>query len=636
MQWLDGLDSGMSLQTGSGQCPKRMGRAHFWVRGLVVFSIIGSVLCNFPSSYLMWEKQGIESSQHVLPSSLQNFQQPTEQHILLDPPAPQDHNNTETLSAMIDALNVMQEDYFELWQGIWPTAIDWTAAVLGTYLSAALSTLSSSADHILKSPTIDSTILTEAEDLIGRYFSHLISFYFGQDALAIRSEAYDDMLWVVLGWLEAVKFVDLHSSRNFKIQGSSPPFNAWYGEEWSPGFAHRARIFWDLASKGWNESLCGGGMIWNPYLTPYKNAITNELFVAASISMYLYFPGDDNPSPFLAKGGVTTPKPPIKPHDPRYLEAAVVAYRWLSVSNMTNDKGLYVDGYHIKGYDERERDNSSVPTKCDERNDMVYTYNQGVLLSGQRGLWEATGARSYLEDGHKLISSVISATGYNLANNQAFDEAGKPNSPSPQPEKWHGIGRAGILEDACDSHGDCSQDGQTFKGIFFHHLTAFCAPLPSHFLRPEASHDVDAFQLLQTWHTESCASYGGWIKFNARAAVKTRDTGGKYGAWWGAPASNDSIDVDHEGEIPDDAVDYRNKGIPDDSTWRRNLGGKHMESQMAMTDVRNEKQQNMKDLRKPDVNDRGRGRTVETQGGGVAVLRALWEIVDLRALDQQV
>jgi hypothetical protein len=31
-----------------------------------------------------------------------------------------------------------------------------------------------------------------------------------------------------------------------------------------------------------------------------------------------------------------------------------------------------------------------------------------------------------------------------------------------------------------------------------------------------------------------------------------------------------------------------------------------------------------------DLNDRGRGRTVETQGGGISVLRALWEIVDTR------
>jgi hypothetical protein len=28
-----------------------------------------------------------------------------------------------------------------------------------------------------------------------------------------------------------------------------------------------------------------------------------------------------------------------------------------------------------------------------------------------------------------------------------------------------------------------------------------------------------------------------------------------------------------------------------------------------------------------DLNDRGRGRTVETQSGGVAVVRAMWEFL---------
>ena len=32
-----------------------------------------------------------------------------------------------------------------------------------------------------------------------------------------------------------------------------------------------------------------------------------------------------------------------------------------------------------------------------------------------------------------------------------------------------------------------------------------------------------------------------------------------------------------------------------------------------------------------DLNDRGRGRTVETQAGGVAVLRAMWEFMRMYA-----
>ena len=37
--------------------------------------------------------------------------------------------------------------------------------------------------------------------------------------------------------------------------------------------------------------------MWNPSLGPYKNAVTNELFITASVSMYLYFSGDNDASP---------------------------------------------------------------------------------------------------------------------------------------------------------------------------------------------------------------------------------------------------------------------------------------------------------------------------------------------------
>ncbi|KFY19895.1 hypothetical protein V493_07804, partial [Pseudogymnoascus sp. VKM F-4281 (FW-2241)] len=201
-----------------------------------------------------------------------------------------------TLESLINAVDVMQSNYFQVWAGLWPTAIDWTSAVIGTHIAAAMSTVSSSTNYVIQPGSGDYTQLQKPESVINRLMSHLMGFYFGQDALTLRSEAYDDMLWVVLGWLESIKFVDSHSTKLLYAQG----LPSWYGEEWTPGFAHRARIFWDLASGGWDVSACGGGMVWSPYLSPYKNAITNELFITASISMYLNFPGDDNASPFQA------------------------------------------------------------------------------------------------------------------------------------------------------------------------------------------------------------------------------------------------------------------------------------------------------------------------------------------------
>lgn len=532
---------------------------------------------------------------------------------------------SDTLSAIIEAIDVMQEQYFEIWEGAWVTAIDWTSAVLGSYISATLSTLSMSEDYMTNS---DSAIMTASlhENLVNRYFSLLTSYYFGQDDFALRGQAFDDMLWVVLGWIDTIKFINLHSARFKRKQLSATSKLPWHGEQWIPGFAHRARIFWDLASKGWDERDCDGGMIWSPYLTPYKNAITNELYITASISMYLYFPGDDNASPFVfADGSKVEAGFPVKPQDPKYLKAAIQGYKWLMSSNMTDDKGLFVDGFHIHGYDERKRKNETFfPLKCDERNDMVYTYNQGVLLSGQRGLWEATGARSYLEDGHILIQSVIHATGYDIVEDKPYPE---PDLFQSRLGQWHGIGRSGILEDACDAYGYCNQDGQTFKGIFFHHLASFCSPLPPHFIQPGETFDVREFHKLQLWHDAGCDTYAGWIKHNAEAAMRTKNEDGKFGMWWGAPTGRHPILDDIDMKLPENAIDYRNKGVPNNTRWRDSVTPVLEESTILKEDV---EQVEPRAQRKQDANDRGRGRTVETQGGGLSVLRAAWEIVDLK------
>jgi len=154
--------------------------------------------------------------------------------------------------------------------------------------------------------------------------------------------------------------------------------------------------------------------------------------VAASISMYEHFPGDNFTAPWLNSAA-------FPGNDPAHLEAAMRGYKWLIDVNMTNSLGLFVDGYHI---------DSTKPgnTKCDLRDEMVYTYNQGVLLTGQRGLWSVSGSASYLEDGHRLIQSVIRATGWNLKENKPVDDL-KHLGPGQLP-LWHGLGRGGILEES--------------------------------------------------------------------------------------------------------------------------------------------------------------------------------------------
>ena len=522
-----------------------------------------------------------------------------------------------TYTALLDALDVMQSHFFTVSQGTWPEAIDWTAAVMGTQVSATLSTMTYYAQKFKSSSSLLIDEAREHENLINLYFTQIASFYFGENAFALRTQAYDDMLWVVLGWLEAIKFIKLHSSLHYT---TSYDRNAtWYASQFIPQYAHRARLFYHLASQGWDTTLCGGGMLWTPYLAPYKNAITNELYIAASVGMYLYFPGDSDSSPFRSQIGL----PPLEAHDVRFLDNAVEAYQWLKKSNMKNKNGLFVDGFHITGW--RGGDNGSNGTgKCDLRDEKVYTYNQGVILSALKGLWEATGSRVYLEDGHELVRNVILATGWE-------------DRDTEQRYRWAGLGRGGVMEELCDLRGTCSQNGQTFKGIYFHHLTLFCTPLTRHEWDEDAEPSQDDEEAKQL-HQKSCDEYGDWIQHNAFAAYVTRNEDGEFGEWWGRSARQGQPEDGMKGHFESldiSGTDHMNEGIPNDEIWRLFEGDAKYKDYICKDGGSQERSCNgiYKGTDQPatrDINDRGRGRTVETQSGGVAVLRALWRLVESR------
>jgi hypothetical protein len=514
-----------------------------------------------------------------------------------------DGSASGTMRDILYGLRVLQDQYFEPWIGTWPSANDWTAAVVGTQISGALNAITrhhTYTDH-------DAAYGTVSGNTVSGYFTHLTSFYFGENAFSLRTQAYDDMQWVILDWLEGIKIAKLHSDLHFS--GGKDRNSSWHGKDYIAAFAHRARVFWGLASKGWETTLCGGGMLWSPYGIPYKNAITNELYIASSVSMYLYFPGDDNSFPFSEDVKVeqhSQSSTYTREHDRKYLDAAIAAYSWLESSSMKNKQGLYTDGFHIAGW-KGGRNGSNGTGNCDVRDEKVYTYNQGVVLTGQRGLWEATGSRDYLEDGHRLIRNVIAATGYHLAD-------------TVDRHRWAGLGRNGIMEETCDATSSCSQNGQTFKSIFFHHLSTFCEPLPVGRSGPIF---YKADKLLAKMHRQSCSEYGPWIARNVKAALGTRDSEGRFGTWWTIGLDDfEEDDAPWKYDVAQAGTDYRNEGLPKDDLWRMPgdtsvLPGTGVTWTLPATDLRN-------------PNDRGRGRTVETQCGGLALLGALYKIVELQ------
>jgi hypothetical protein len=445
------------------------------------------------------------------------------------------------------------------------------------------------------------------------------------------------MLWVVLGWLEATNFIKSHSSfRHWKMfpelsfsghLEDGLRSQVWHGNAWVETFAGRQTEFWGYASAGWDERFCGGGMNWDAKQTLYKNAITNELWIAASAKLFLDYPirVDDDHGRFRGRNMT-------------FLFAAVKGYEWLMSSNMTNDNGLFVDGFHVSHLHEGG-------TVCDQRNEAVYTYNQGVLLTGQRALWDATGMVRFLTEGHRLIQNTIKATGWDLRHSKPLTktrERGKLPS-------WHGIGRGGIIEERCDVSGDCSQNSQTFKGIFFHHLTYFCLPLT------ETLSDVDdgSWTAVTRAHAKACMRYLKWVEHNVEAALMTRDSHGVFGQWWGAEMFYDADESWFELESePDDlgVVDYRNDGIPNEPIWtsasepaflpgtNKPAPEKQPEadapppagSRAALFPTKGADGQRRLGggirLGRKDPNKRGRGRTVETQNTGMSLLRCWWEL----------
>lgn len=91
--------------------------------------------------------------------------------------------------------------------------------------------------------------------------------------------------------------------------------------------------------------------------------------------------------------------------------------------------------------------------------------------------------------------------------------------------------------------------------------------------------------------------------------------------WWGAPSDPNKLPDVIDIALPDNAVDYRNEGVPRE--WKDRVRIKEaafLSEDMKVKD----------DVSAQDLNDRGRGRTVETQGGGLSLLRALWELVDTK------
>ena len=145
-----------------------------------------------------------------------------------------------------DVLSTMQSAY---WNGTyWPTTIQWVGTFLDTLLAACDRSFTDALIEYNSNVPGSNTSAATINNAIRTYLSEIEAYYGGEDTIQIFGAAYDDAQWVVLEWLEAIKFIhqyDAYAKSNL-------------GREDIARFAHRAHIFYNIVQDQFDTSLCGG------------------------------------------------------------------------------------------------------------------------------------------------------------------------------------------------------------------------------------------------------------------------------------------------------------------------------------------------------------------------------------------
>lgn len=389
-------------------------------------------------------KSMVEKAQHVKKSGRQLY---SNDHLFLADgrstleiiPSRREIRPTPTIASEIHharlqtLMQTLQGPGFFLDSGSYPSSCQWTSTLLTTLV-------------------IDYSHLTGDH----QYLSHIVALFNKQEVPSLLKQKNDDKLWVVLTYLRGAAYASTHD------------------QQWVQPFLDRALLFYNSASAGWDESTCGGGMYWGPrgWCWSYKNAVTTELWITASVGMYEAF-GDES-----------------------MLEAAIRGWVWFEKSGMINDQGLINDGLdrhcrYLSGMLRLPRNNGK----------MIWTYNQGIVLSGLSRLYKHTEDSRLIEAAQDLIDSVIAS----------------PLVPTD----------SGVLVESCDPSRTCDQDQWMFKGVFFEHLGYFLADIAS----------LDGLDV--PTRRNLLEKYSGFIAANAYAVWDVaRGEDGKVGNWWAGPCGD--------------------------------------------------------------------------------------------------
>ena len=195
-----------------------------------------------------------------------------------------------------------------------------------------------------------------------------------------KADVYDDEGWWALTWINAY---DLTKDQRY-LQMAETIFNDM-------------KLGWD--------NTCGGGVWWKKD-KEYKNAITNELFMAIAIRLYQ------------------------RTSTAEYLTWALDEWAWFQKSGMINTNNLVNDGL----------DNT-----CKNNQGPTFTYNQGVILRGLSDLYAVRQDQTYLTVAQQIADSAINT----LVNRDGI--LTEPCEPT----------------NSCTDNGN---DPVQFKGVFIRNL----------------------------------------------------------------------------------------------------------------------------------------------------------------------
>jgi predicted alpha-1,6-mannanase (GH76 family) len=282
---------------------------------------------------------------------------------------------------------------------------------------------------------------------------------------------YDDEGWWALAWISAY---DLTGDASYLAAASD--------------------IFRDMTA-GWDD-YWGGGIYWGKHdgqpdrsgaeaaprswHSGYKNAIANELFIAVAAAL----------------GSRQRRSSPSGPDHADYQQWALRGWEWFSSSPpkgvaMINDASLVNDSPDRQG--------------VNNNTEAIWSYNQGVILSGLCDLTELTGDETYAGQAEKIADSFLQNPW------RAAGESG--GRPHPQ--------ESGVINGILHEHNDCKPDGSAlarppsvdstlFKGIFMRNLARLYRKAPK-------------------------AAYREFILANVESALAHVNERHQFGSNWAAP-----------------------------------------------------------------------------------------------------